>query len=64
MLKFLYFSSVKILSTDYVNRKPVGITYVSQFPTYASIKLLPEGNYNSDLLVSVEVDGHALPGTE
>lgn len=62
--KFYIYTSVKILSTDYVSRKPVDIMYVFQFPTSASIKLLPEGNYSSDLPVSVKVDGHAPPHTE
>lgn len=31
--------------------------YVSQFPDSASIELLPEGNYSTDLLVSVKVNG-------
>jgi len=61
---FDIYTSLKILSNNYVSRKPVGIMYVSQIPAFASIKLLPETNYSSDFLVSVKIKGHVPPGTE
>lgn len=40
-----------------MSRKSVGLPYVSQFPTSASIKLLSEENYSKDTLFSVKANG-------